>query len=96
MRVGDEGPVTGSEYAVSFTGSTETRPALAAGALENYLVAWEDGRSQIPSGGLDVYVARVRNLLLSGRVYEGEVGNRSKPLANARVRLFCSSSPATP
>jgi hypothetical protein len=91
IRVASDGSVIGTEQAVSALGSYESRPAIATGPAEGYLVAWEDGRNTAPNSGLDIYAERVRIPLFSGSVLAGEWLDYSNPLMSVRVLLYCSN-----
>jgi hypothetical protein len=89
-RVGSDGSLPDDEAVVSRLGSHEGSPALSSGGEWSYLVVWEDGRNQATQG-LDIYGDLVSLSVLSGRVYEGPVGDESRPMSDVTVELYCSN-----
>lgn len=90
--IGSDGSLTTNPGPVAYAGSYEGAPAVAAGLNRSHLLAWEDGRNLVTMD-LDIY-GEVQSLslpVLSGRVYEGEPGDESTPLANVTVELHCST-----
>jgi len=92
-RVAYDGTTPESEAGVSILNSQEGRPAVAAGSDWNVLIAWEDGRSQA-TNALDLYVSVLTMdiPMLSGKVYAGDTGVETDPMAGVTVELYCSSN----
>jgi hypothetical protein len=90
-RVAADGTLLQGEVIVTNALPEERRPAIAAGAADTYLVAWEDGRNS-SSLGVDIYGNQARLWALSGQVFAGAVGGQRTPLNGVTVQLYCSNS----
>jgi len=86
-----DGTRIGGEQMVSTQGiSPQTHPAIAP-ADTSYLIVWEDGRNTTIMA-TDLYGALIQRDILSGHVYEGNIGDESTPLSNVAIDLYCSNN----
>jgi hypothetical protein len=92
-RVAYDGSQPEAENAISTLGSEEMHPAVASNKQSQALLVWEDQRNYY-SSGIDIYgSAETVNIpILSGLVYEGDLGDYSTPLPGVLVELGCSNS----
>lgn len=92
-RVAYNGSQPESAIAVSYLGSNEAHPAVAAGGGWALLAVWEDSRNYATQG-VDIY-GDLRTLSIptfTGHVYSGTIGDTSAPLLDVTVELYCSNT----
>ena len=91
-RVAYDGSHPEAEYVISNLTSEEQHPAVVANGASQGLVVWEDGRNYGYTG-VDIYgsLESVYVPILSGVVYEGDVGNPIGPISGVVVELGCSN-----
>ena len=87
-RISADGTLAEGEMAVSNTSANEGYPAVASDSAFRYQVVWQDERDS-STQGLNIYGDGVELYRLSGRVFEGLVGDETQPLAGVTVDLAC-------
>ena len=89
-RVATNGGLVEDEVAVAASGYNERVPAHAAAGDLGFLTVWEDDRNGATLG-VDIYGGVEELFMLSGQVFEGDIGDESTPLEGATVELYCSN-----
>jgi hypothetical protein len=88
-RVATNGGLVEDEVAVAASGYNERVSVHAAAGDLGFLTVWEDDRNGATLG-VDIYGGVEQLFMLSGQVFEGDVGDESTPLEGATVELYCS------
>ena len=94
-RISADGTLAEGEMAVSNTSANEGYPAVASNSAFRYQVVWQDERDS-STQGLNIYGDGVELYRLSGRVFDGLVGDETQPLAGVTVDLACSGNIGDP
>ncbi len=89
-RIRSDGTLIEDEKKVSALINNENRPALASDNNLSFLVVWEDDRDTLIQG-LNIYGNLVSLNLLSGYVYEGNIGDETTPISGVILDLYCSN-----
>lgn len=91
----DDGALRQVDSTISGGTYNENRPAIASDVGWSYLAVWEDSQNA-GTLGIDLYGETVSVYHFSGNAWEGEGGDRTVPLPNVAIKLYCSNDAGLP